>query len=331
MFTFVLLRGYAHARRDIPDDNLAYPVLLISGIEGGKIYSGSGFYYIEGEALYFITARHNLFKETSEIVTGRFVIPKALRHKIALEKSKEKGKFHMSFYGVMSESERDEFKAVQESDSDKKIIDKLYKESQKLKLRMTSASLFSYPRDIGKDEINKCDLKLTKLYENGKIKYHNSSDVAVVLIGTFGKDGHLVYAIDGVELRGSGILGVGKDGYKLFNDVLISNTIYTFGYPTSISQINPFLDVKLPLLRKGTVAGKNKKLEIIILDCPVYKGNSGGIVIEVETVSAFEKKLKAIGLVTNLVPNPTDLQNSGYSVAVPMDRVIETVQDFDQH
>jgi hypothetical protein len=124
--------------------------------------------------------------------------------------------------------------------------------------------------------------------------------------------------------------GLKKDGVKLFKDVLVSNAIYAFGYPTSISSRNSFLDIKLPLVRKGIIAGKNEALKLIILDCPLNNGNSGGLVTEVEHEGGIDY-WRGIGLITNMIPvtyNDSGINNSGYSVVVPMDRVMDVVNLF---
>ena len=43
--------------RDIPDDNLAYPVLISRDNKG----VASGFYLNNGKEVYFVTAKHVLF------------------------------------------------------------------------------------------------------------------------------------------------------------------------------------------------------------------------------------------------------------------------------
>ena len=60
MYGVLTLAGYAHARRDIPDDNLAYPVLFVSSV-GTKTKTGSGFYMNTDKSIYFVTARHVLY------------------------------------------------------------------------------------------------------------------------------------------------------------------------------------------------------------------------------------------------------------------------------
>jgi hypothetical protein len=121
-------------------------------------------------------------------------------------------------------------------------------------------------------------------------------------------------------------MGVGKDSFKLLKDVVIGNSVFVFGYPTSITQTNPWLDIKLPLLRKGIIAAKNGGLSAIILDCPAFYGNSGGLVIQVEKTSLTQTTYNAIGLISNFVPYEVKwFQNSGYSVVVPMDFVEELI------
>jgi S1-C subfamily serine protease len=70
----------SHSTPDLPDDNLAYPVLLVS-----KEGTGSGFFYNKDDATYLITARHVLFQETSIRVPEPFIVPTPLRHKFFLQ------------------------------------------------------------------------------------------------------------------------------------------------------------------------------------------------------------------------------------------------------
>ncbi|MGD0819238.1 MAG: hypothetical protein ABSA71_00665 [Desulfomonilia bacterium] len=314
---------------DLPDDNLAYPVLLISK-EGG---TGSGFFYNKDEAIYLITARHVLFNETSIRVPEAVIVPKNLRCKLYCiedKGKKDKKEFILTFYGVMLESEKNELiKATPKTDNFNfiPVIERLYKESQKLKLRSTELTLFSYDRKVNKGGINEFEVQLMDLYNNGQIKYHPTHDVAFIRIGIPKKvKGEDIMKLQKgvIKKQGTGVGGLSKDNFKLFKDVIVGNQVFVFGYPTSISGINPWLDTKLPLLRKGTIAGKNENLNAIILDCPAFQGNSGGLVIEVEQESIDKIKYKAIGLITNLVPYAGAwIQNSGYSIVVPMDFVEE--------
>lgn len=325
---FLLQPEISQSLPDLPDDNLAYPVLLISKC----VCIGSGFFYNKDETIYLVTARHVLFKETSVSVPKKFRLPKPLRHKCFWEKDKKK-EFLLKFYGVMSESERDELiKAAPKSAhfSYIKAINQLYKESQNLKLRSNEITLFSnVHKSFGGIGVNEIEVQLTRLFKSGHVKYHPTHDVAFIRIGIL-KEVAGQYIMEGLKgttkKQGGGTIGVSEENVKLLNDVIVGNQVFVFGYPTSITEKNPWLNIKLPLLRKGIIAGKNEVLKAIILDCPVFYGNSGGLVIEVEKTPFASPKYMAIGLITNFIPFQIGwYQNSGYSVVVPMDFVEELI------
>jgi trypsin-like peptidase len=61
----ITLEHSAHAMRAIPDDNLAYPVLIT--LKSGE--QGTGVFFDTSKALFLVTARHVLFKEkTDELI-----------------------------------------------------------------------------------------------------------------------------------------------------------------------------------------------------------------------------------------------------------------------
>jgi hypothetical protein len=169
----------------------------------------------------------------------------------------------------------------------------------------------------------------------GNVKPHPTADVVVIKIGKV--DEARFHGGAGVTLKQKPPQGVvaasASQTTKKFDEVQISNDVYVFGYPNSIGlQQIPQVDQKRPLIRKGIVAGLNRSLRTIILDCEVYPGNSGGLVLEVEN-NGFQRQFKVIGLVSQFVPfdnsrfggiaaNPTVL-NSGYSVVIPIDFALE--------
>jgi hypothetical protein len=79
------------------------------------------------------------------------------------------------------------------------------------------------------------------------------------------------------------------------------------------------------------VAGQNLEKRSIVLDCPVYPGNSGGPAIEVDP-EGLGYRLRVVGVVSEFVPFADSakyismLSNSGYSIATPMDFVLELTQ-----
>jgi len=126
---------------------------------------------------------------------------------------------------------------------------------------------------------------------------------------------------------------------KMFDDVLTGNDVYLFGYPVSVGiKQMPQIEHNRPLLRKGVVAGKNRKNETLILDCPTYYGNSGGPVAQAEPLGSGNTEFRIIGIVREFVPfqetwvNAThklshwEISNSGYSVVVPADRIVDLVR-----
>jgi hypothetical protein len=142
--------------------------------------------------------------------------------------------------------------------------------------------------------------------------------------------------VTATQVSEKGVVGVNaKEAVTKFNEVKVSNEIYIFGFPNSIS-LEPLaqIDFQRPLLRKGIVAGLNRAKRTIIIDCESFPGNSGGLVVQVER-EVFQNRFRAIGLVVQFVPfDNTKLRvpsehatilNSGYSVVVPMDAVLELV------
>jgi hypothetical protein len=57
---------HVEAIRDIPDDNLAYPVLIQGHTISGSMFLGSGFYLTKDNFLFLITARHIFFSESKD-------------------------------------------------------------------------------------------------------------------------------------------------------------------------------------------------------------------------------------------------------------------------
>jgi Trypsin-like peptidase domain len=256
--------------RQIPDDNLAYPVSVMAGNS-----RGSGFFLTSDTQILFVTASHVLFDQNT--------------------------------HDLLSDQ----------------------------------ATLTSYPIDQTLNERNILHLDLLSLLRLGKIKVDYSLDITVIYIGN--RDAATqrlnTYAniVNLVESSQTGIVGVKADFTKLYNEVMVANNVYVFGYPVSLGLPHiPQLDFSRPLLRSGIVAGKNAASGSIILDCAVYPGNSGGPVLEVEQVGS-EYQYRVIGVVTQFIPVVTDifgvpaagaLVNSGYSVVAAMDGVFALVKQF---
>ena len=148
--------------------------------------------------------------------------------------------------------------------------------------------------------------------------------------------------LEGVEIIQKGRfkpIAIDRENIKLLEDVKIANDIYVFGYPTSIGIPNSMqFDPTKPLLRKGIVANINEKEKTIILDCPVYGGNSGGPVVQIID-NGTKETISVIGVVSQYIPYVqkwksfrdnlinTEYLNSGYSVASPFDLILKLIED----
>lgn len=216
-------------------------------------------------------------------------------------------------------------------------------------LRDSELELLSYSKDISDPTPYVLTVGLSTLGKDN-IAAHPTEDVAVVRIASFvanASDGEKTLSmLPGVKIKEkterttSSLLGGEVSIVKTFDQVLIGNEVVVFGYPTSLGlQALPQIDSHRPLLRKGIVAGNNPQKHSIILDCASYPGNSGGPVLQVEPL-AFGSRFYLIGVISQFVPfadvaihpqyqySSATIVNSGYSIATPMDFVLELIKQF---
>lgn len=214
-------------------------------------------------------------------------------------------------------------------------------------LKAPTAKLSSYSSHITRTEKMDFEIHLERLLADGKLRYDVNQDVAVAHIGdintyTNGRR-QVVYSQKYFVRQDTGttaFIGADLDNIKLFDDVFVGNDIYLFGYPSSIGMKQiPQLDYDTPLLRKGSIAGKNAANSTIVLDCPTYYGNSGGPVVQVE-FDGITTKFIVIGVVSQFVPFAEEwenkkhrylnltISNSGYSIATPMDPVLSLLRSM---
>ena len=328
------------AARALPDNNLSYPVLIILSNQS----TGSGFYLNTGNKYYFVTAKHVLFNIPPDKIYKKFQLPKKqiLPSSIAKIQYDNYNK-KIIFEGQMTKDELNILLRWAKNDTLKIIIKKIYKESQ-YKLKSPSAKLLSYSPDINNPKQNIITVNFSRLLKSEQLKYSIDHDVAVVEIGKVIENDQkkqIEFLKDAIQVKQNqpGLLSASIDSIKNYNEVLVGNDIYVFGYPTSLGLKNiPQIDYFKPLLRKGIIAGKNDKLKTIIIDCPIYFGNSGGPVVQIENVSFAKKEFRIIGLVSQFVPfvekiinithkyKNTNLTNSGYAIVVPMDFILELIE-----
>lgn len=212
-------------------------------------------------------------------------------------------------------------------------------------LRGKQLELLCYSKNPDETGKNIIRLNLPVLDAAKRIQKHPTEDVAVIYVadveGKTESGTRSLRTVKGatlIEKTPAGILSVSLENVKHFDKIWTANTIYMFGYPTSLSiRKDPQIDPVRPLLRFGIIAGTNPARKTIILDCPSYPGNSGGPVLEVEKIDLINLRFHVIGVVSQFVPFADEkinasgtqqsltISNSGYTVAVSMDPVLELI------
>lgn len=184
-------------------------------------------------------------------------------------------------------------------------------------------------------------LQLGDLFSKGFIKSHLTADMAMIKLMNNGEG-----VTSDVQFQSSNPLGtVAEYALKPSSEVYVSADVFVFGYPSSIGLANiSQIEYDKPLIRKGNIAGRNEKTGTIIIACPVYKGNSGGPVVEVESINAEKQGFRVIGVISQYIPyqdrvyeskqssfaetNSMVLGNTGYAVVTPIDGIYDLLKMF---
>ncbi len=197
-----------------------------------------------------------------------------------------------------------------------------------------------YARNSDKSEANEMSCDFSGLFKAGLMKFGKKDDILVAEIAKirYEKYVHVEYYEHIKRLGTISMINpyhIELVGY--FEDTNLGDDVFIFGFPKSLGlgNISQF-DFDRPLLRKGTLAGRYTKNRTIIIDCPSFGGNSGGPVIEITS----NNQVKLIGIVTSFIPfiehwvNPNyrirniEIDNSGYSVVEPIDKIIDVINEF---
>jgi S1-C subfamily serine protease len=201
-----------------------------------------------------------------------------------------------------------------------------------------SVEVLSWSKDDPNPKRNVISFSFAGVHDSGALKLHPSRDVAVVKVGSVVQvgDATKVAWLPGVSIREmseSGIVWASAPNVATFEKVLVGNDAILFGYPASLGLPNTHqFDPLRPLLRKALIAGEDPERRSLIIDGPVYRGNSGGPVFEIDQEQLGLFHFYLVGVLVEFIPlteNAPDftmLLNSGYSVAEPMDFVLELTQ-----
>ncbi len=322
----------------LPEDNLLYPVIL--ALDNGM--TGSGFYLNSNTSLYFVTARHVLGSPDgiiSKKILGRslnddtvfdWLIQKGFVEPV----SETEGRFKVDIFAMTNDLQRDypnEFFKIWD------ILQQNYHWSPMGKI----ATLQSYADKAGQNSVM-FKIDLTALAKQGLINYSQTDDVAIAKVATVSnKKLTLVHGVAAtISQPGAeniSLLGLNINNLAGFDQVHPGNEVFIFGHPTSLPAMG--LDFSKPLLRRGSIAGKDSKTKKIILDASVYFGDSGGLVIEMgaDKTNPFIMRFKAIGIVQGIVPfvnefknqqygySNFEIENSGYCLATSMDALLDLI------
>ncbi|WP_198174980.1 S1 family peptidase [Spirosoma arboris] len=180
-------------------------------------------------------------------------------------------------------------------------------------------------------------INLIKALEAQNLRFYTDKDLVSIKIGTLKKD-VIFYKPFVSILKGNNALNtypLKEENYLLMKQTKILTDIIIVGFPTSLGYGNQF-DFFTPITRKGSIAGKNLTKKTIVLDCPVFPGNSGGPVFALDSTSPI---LQIIGIVTEFIPladtwqssqfeglSHVFLENSGYAVVEPWDYVMSLIK-----
>ena len=166
----------------------------------------------------------------------------------------------------------------------------------------------------------------------GNMKHHEKKEVVIIRLAIVDTAGRSV--TPGVYVPGFFTKSVvPMSRLVMFDSVVVGREAFVIGYPESL--LSNELDFRRPLVRSGIIAGKNHVTKMFFTDCAVFYGNSGAPVLQtrgrihevagvaIALVMDFVKIIDSAGA-TQYYPG-----NSGYSVVVPMDFVMELISKWE--
>lgn len=197
-----------------------------------------------------------------------------------------------------------------------------------------SILFISYKKNSQRDNRDSFKISLVSASKMGMLRYDIQKDVAVIKFAIFlGRAINYLPFVEKLTKSNTYISSIEIHNIKKIKELKTMSDVYTIGYPKSLS-LNANFDYNRPLIRRGIISGVDITKNKIITDCPTYQGNSGGMVFETELLS---DTFYVIGIVSQFVPFEehwineaygyfnTNVYNSGYTVVVPIDAVIEQI------
>jgi hypothetical protein len=181
---------------------------------------------------------------------------------------------------------------------------------------------------------------LDELSSRGMVRFRTTHDVALLVLGERDPATGQVRWFSGVKAppQGGKAFGFGMEMVARFGEINAGSEAYIVGFPRSLGQskLTPSaVDPDRPLFRRGIIAGKDPSSMNLVVDAAVYQGNSGGPLILMLRPNGQSEVLRLAGVVTKFVGFErvltdnrdqglvVEIVNSGYSIAVPMDFVLD--------
>lgn len=199
----------------------------------------------------------------------------------------------------------------------------------------------AYTSDIRKNKTWRLAINILESIANNHFFENVVEDVAVIYIGDIdGLNIKIPNEVKVIEAQDEMLISVKETAIREIEDVIISADVFVLGYPVSIGlEDMPQIDFEKPLVKKGSVAGINFDKKTIILDCEIYKGNSGSPVIQGVQIDLLNTEYKLIGVIVEYVAisqrqdaeniietGKEPYVNSGYSIAVAMNVVLDLIR-----
>ena len=202
-------------------------------------------------------------------------------------------------------------------------------------LNFENADILFYAKNFKSDRKNLIKVDFKKLLKDGLLICDDQMDICVVNLADIEKNNIIRYK-EGV-FRNNSIkyeqYFLSKESIIPKDSVHLGENVFIVGFPSSIGIPKiPQFDYEMPLLKRGSIAGISKKYNTIIVDCPVYHGNSGGPVF-LERLDFEQYSIALAGIVIEFIPliNSTIqkkdliLETSSYSVIIPIEYALNLI------
>ncbi|MFH2036525.1 MAG: hypothetical protein ABIJ45_08995, partial [Candidatus Zixiibacteriota bacterium] len=180
-------------------------------------------------------------------------------------------------------------------------------------------------------QLNKFYIDLKIIDSVRQIIHDKENDIAIIFFGIYKDSSKTFFTGMGVKSKnktGGNMYWIDSTSSKSYDEVYIGQSIYIYGYPSDLSYgDNSQFELENGFYRSGIVSAKNKVDRNIILDCQVHGGNSGCPVFADLKNTEGNYQFYSLGMIIEKIRDKKTNENSGYSVAIPMDKIEELIKN----